>query len=264
MVGPIRTLIVDDEPAARAALRTLLNDDPEIQVVGEAADGRAAVETIEHHEPDLVFLDIQMPEMDGFAVLASLEVARIPVIVFVTAYDQYALQAFEVHAIDYLLKPYSDDRFREALAHAKNQVGDGKAGAVGRQIQALLEGLGQGSRPPAAPDRYLRRLTVKSGGRVTILPVKDVDWVEAEGDYVRIHVGRQWHLLRETMKQIEAQLDPGRFVRIHRSTIVNVDRIKELQPFFRGEYVVILQDGTSLKLSRGYKSRLETILGRGF
>jgi len=233
----IRALVVDDEPAARAAIRTLLADDSEIQVVGECADGRTALDAIRSEAPDILFLDVQMPEMDGFTLLGELEPVELPVVVFVTAYDQYALRAFEVHALDYLLKPFDDERFRRAVAHAKQQVRQGKLGALS---------------------------AIKAGGRVTILGVKDIDWIEAEGDYVKIHAGRAWHLLRETMKHLETQFDPARFVRIHRSTIVNVERIKELQPYFRGEYVVILHDGTSLKLSRGYKEHLETALGRIF
>jgi two-component system LytT family response regulator len=178
----------------------------------------------------------------------------------VTAYDQYALHAFEVHALDYLLKPFNDQRFRASLARAKRQVRQGRLGALSQQLIDLLDGV------PLAPrdGRYLKRLVIKAGGRIAIVAVKDVDWIEAEGDFVKIHAGRAWHLLRETMKQLEAQLDPARFVRIHRSTIVNVERIKELKPYFRGEYVVILHDGTSLKLSRGYKDHLEASLGRTF
>jgi two-component system, LytTR family, response regulator len=259
----IRALVVDDEPAARAAIRALLADDTDIHIVGECADGRAALDAIRGEAPDLLFLDIQMPEMDGFTLLRRLDPAEIPVVLFVTAYDQYALRAFEVHALDYLLKPFDDERFREAVAHAKQQVRQGKLGALSGQLAALLEGMG---RPPVVTSngQYLKRLAIKAGGRVTILGVKDIDWIEAEGDYVKIHAGRAWHLLRETMKHLETQFDPARFVRIHRSTIVNVERIKELQPYFRGEYVVILQDGTSLKLSRGYKEHLEAALGRSF
>ena len=263
MTPRIRALVVDDEPAARAAIRALLADDTDIHIVGECADGRTALDAIRGQAPDLLFLDIQMPEMDGFTLLRRLDPAEIPVVLFVTAYDQYALRAFEVHALDYLLKPFDDERFREAVAHAKQQVRQGKLGALSEQLAALLEGVG---RPAAATSngRYLKRLAIKAGGRVTILGVKDIDWIEAEGDYVKIHAGRAWHLLRETMKHLETQFDPARFVRIHRSTIVNVERIKELQPYFRGEYVVILQDGTSLKLSRGYKEHLEAALGRSF
>jgi two-component system LytT family response regulator len=254
-------LIVDDEPAARAAISSLLADDAEVSLVGECADGRSALRAIRDDAPDLLFLDVQMPEMDGFALLREVDPDELPVVVFVTAYDQYALRAFEVHALDYLLKPFDDERFREALARAKQQVRHGKLSAVSQQLLALLDGAG---RPAAGEGRYLKRLVIKSGGRVTILAVRDIDWIEAEADYVKIHTGRAWHLLRETMKHLETQFDPARFVRIHRSTIVNVERIKELQPYFRGEYVVILHDGTSLKLSRGYKEHLEATLGRSF
>lgn len=263
MTKRIRTLIVDDEPAARAAISSLLADDPEVNLVGECADGRSALRAIRDDAPDLLFLDVQMPEMDGFTLLRELDPADLPIVVFVTAYDQYALRAFEVHALDYLLKPFDDARFREALARAKQQVRQGKLSAISQQLLALLDGAG---RPPAAAreGQYLKRLVIKSGGRVTILAVRDIDWIEAEGDYVKIHAGRAWHLLRETMKHLETHFDPARFVRIHRSTIVNVERIKELQPYFRGEYVVILHDGTSLKLSRGYKDHLEAAVGRTF
>jgi len=259
----IRALVVDDEPAARAAIRALLADDPEIHVVGECADGRTALDAIRSEAPDLLFLDVQMPEMDGFTLLSRLDATELPVVIFVTAYDHYALRAFEVHAQDYLLKPFDDERFRCAVAHAKQQVRQGKLGRLSDRLVALLDGV---ARPPAVASngQYLKRLAIKAGGRVTILGVKDIDWIEAEGDYVKIHAGRAWHLLRETMKHLEAQFDPARFVRIHRSTIVNVERIKELQPYFRGEYVVVLHDGTSLKLSRGYKEHLEAALGRTF
>jgi two-component system, LytTR family, response regulator len=261
MTTRIRTLIVDDEPAARAAIRTLLTPDPEILVVGECPDGVSALDTIRADTPDLVLLDVQMPGMDGFTMLQQLAPPELPVVVFVTAYDQYALRAFEAHALDYLLKPFSNERFRETLTRAKHQVRQGKLGALHQQLVSLLETGGRTAPPESA---YLKRLVIKSGSRVTILGVRDIDWVEADGDYVRVHTGRAWHVLRETMKRLETQFDPARFVRIHRSTIVNVERIKELQPYFHGEYVVVLQDGTHLKLSRGYKEHLETALGRPF
>lgn len=263
MNSRIRTLVVDDEPAARAAIRSLLANDGEVTLIGECADGRSALQAICDDAPDLLFLDVQMPEMDGFALLRALDPADLPVVVFVTAYDQYALRAFEVHALDYVLKPFTDERFGEALARAKEQVRQGQLGAIGRRVLALLEGLGRPS-PTLGEGQYLKRLVIKSGGRVTILAARDIDWIEADGDYVKIHAGRAWHLLRETMKRLELQFDPARFVRVHRSTIVNVERIKELQPYFRGEYVVVLHDGTKLKLSRGYKERLEAALGRTF
>lgn len=262
---PIRTLIVDDEPAARQGIRHLLARDPEIEVVGECADGMSAARAILDDPPDLLFLDVQMPGQDGFALLREVGVGRVPAVVFVTAYDQYALRAFDVHAVDYLLKPFDDERFREALTRAKRQVRHGELAGLRERLLALLEASPAATARPAVPvpaDGWLKRLAIRSGGRVTILSVKDIDWIEAEGDYVKIHVGNQWHLLRETMKHLETQLDPARFVRVHRSTIVNVERIRELQPYFRGEYAVLLHDGTSLKLSRGYREHLETILGR--
>ena len=264
---PIRTLIVDDEPAARAALRTLLGADPDIEVLGECADGASALRRIERDGPDLVFLDIQMPRLDGFTVLQQLEAPELLVVVFVTAFDEYALRAFDVHAVDYLLKPFDDERFRVALGRAKREVRQRRLGVVSDRLLALLDGMARrGAAVPvsaAAGGAYTRRLVIKTGGRLHILPVRDIDWIEAEGDYAKLHVGKLSHLLRDTMRHLEAELDPTRFVRIHRSTIVNVERIKELQPFFRGEYVVILHDGTSLKLSRSYKRRLEAALGRG-
>jgi len=253
----IRTLIVDDEPAARAGLRQLLATDPEIVVAGECASGREAVTAIQDAAPDLLFLDVQMPELDGFGVLREIGTEGVPAVVFVTAFDQYALRAFEVHALDYLLKPFSDARFRESLTRAKEQVRRGRLGQLSRRLAALLDTYGE-----PAPRGYLERLVVKSGGRVTLLQVGEIEWIDADGDYARIHVGKAWHLLRETMKRLEQQLDPARFVRIHRSTIVNLEKVKELQPFYRGEYVVVLHNGVTLKLSRGYRANLEARLGR--
>ena len=257
---PIRTLIVDDEPAARDGMRHLLAADPEVVLAGECSNGREAAAAIRDTAPDLVFLDVQMPELDGFGVLREVGVERAPAVVFVTAFDQYALRAFEVHAIDYLLKPFTDDRFRESLDRAKQQVRQGRLGDLSSKLAALLDH----DEPTPARPRYLDRLVVKSGGKVTLLPVGEIEWIDAEGDYVRIHVGKTWHLLRETMKSLEDQLDGARFVRIHRSTIVNLEKVKELQPFFRGEYVVVLHNGTTLKLSRGYRDSLEARLGRTF
>jgi two-component system, LytTR family, response regulator len=257
---PIRTLIVDDEPAARDGMRHLLAADPEIVLAGECSNGREAAAAIRDTAPDLVFLDVQMPGLDGFGVLREVGVDRAPAVVFVTAFDQYALRAFDVNALDYLLKPFTDDRFRQSLERAKQLVRQGRLGDLSRKLAALLDH----DEPAPARPRYLDRLVVKSGGKVTLLPVGEIEWIDAEGDYVRIHVGKTWHLLRETMKNLEDQLDGARFVRIHRSTIVNLEKVKELQPFFRGEYVVVLHNGTTLKLSRGYRDNLEARLGRTF
>jgi two-component system LytT family response regulator len=250
----IRTCIVDDEPLARERIRTLLSQESDIEVVGECGDGGEAIGRIKETQPDLLFLDVQMPVVDGFGVLQALDSQLPPAVIFVTAYDQYALQAFEVHALDYLLKPFNSRRFKKAVQRARNELlKDGNGHGVSERLLSLLENLKQDRRPQ-------ERLILKTSGRVTFLKVDEIDWIEAEGNYVRLHVGATSHLLRETMKGIEAKLDPDRFIRIHRSTIVNTDRIKELQPLFHGEYAVILRDGTRLTASRGPENKLRKIL----
>lgn len=250
----IRTCIVDDEPLARERIRTLLSQEPDIEVVGECADGGEAIGRIKETQPDLLFLDVQMPVVDGFGVLQALDAQLPPAVIFVTAYDQYALQAFEVHALDYLLKPFNSRRFKKAVQRARVELlREGNGHAVSERLLSLLESLKQDRRPQ-------ERLILKTSGRVTFLKVDEIDWIEAEGNYVRLHVGASSHLLRETMKGIEAKLDPNRFIRIHRSTIVNTDRIKELQPLFHGEYAVILRDGTRLTASRGPENKLRKVL----
>ena len=258
----IRVLIVDDEPAARNALRRLLKQDPEVVVVGEARHGREAVRALEQDGIDVVFLDIQMPDLDGFGVVGAVGAQHMPAIIFVTAFDRHALHAFDVHALDYLLKPFTDERFHEALERAKSTVRHGRLSDASRKLAALLAELGGDGTPTAPPGGHINRLAVREGGLVNLLPVRDIDWVEAERDYVRVHVGPKAYVIRETTKHLEGQLDPVRFVRIHRSTIVNIERVRELQPMFKGEYVVVLQDGTALKLSRGYRDHLEAMLGR--
>lgn len=240
----IRTLVADDEPIARARMLALLSGEPDIEVVGECASGPQAMAAIERTSPDLVFLDIQMPQMDGLTLARTLG-RTMPAVVFVTAYDDYALGAFEVHALDYLLKPYSADRFKSALVHARQHLG------ARRQ---------PGTHPP--PPERRDRLVLRSSGRVYFVRMRDIDWCEAAGNYVRLHVGQQTHLVRGTMAHIESQLDRAQFVRIHRSTIVNADRIQELHSSFGGEYVVLLHDKTRLTLSRGYRDGLQARLGR--
>src|SRR5919198_2348872 len=242
----IRALVVDDEPLARRNIRALLKDDPEVEVVGEAGGGAAALELIRRHSPDLVFLDIQMPEMDGFGVLERIEAERMPVIVFVTAFDRYALRAFEFHALDYLLKPFDDARFEKALARAKRQIERRDIEDLSRRLIALLEGR-EGATGPAHP-KYLTRLLIKTAGRVSFLKAEEIDYITAEDYYVKLHVGRKGHLLRETMNEMESRLDPEKFARVHRSAIVNLERVRELRQLFNGEYVVALHDGTELKL----------------
>ena len=259
----IRTLIVDDEPLARRNLRLLLQNDPDIDIVGEAASGREALALINKHSPDLVFLDIQMPELDGFGVLENIDAAKLPAIVFVTAFDQYALKAFDFHALDYLLKPFDDARFEKALRRAKLQLEQRELKDLSERLVALLGGREAGSREPARPSPYVSRLLIKSGGRVFFLKTDEIDYIRAEDYYVKLHVGRKGHLLRETMTEMEAKLDPEKFLRIHRSTIVNIERIRELQPHFNGEYIVVLHDGSEHKLSRSRREQLQSLLKSG-
>jgi two-component system, LytTR family, response regulator len=251
MTGKIRTLVVDDEPVARARVLSLLRDEADIEVVGECSTGPQAVSVIEATAPDLVFLDVQMPQMDGFALARTLG-DDMPAVVFVTAYDEYALAAFEIHALDYLLKPFSAERFRSALGHAREQVSQRRKGSESSKTATLPDR--RGTRP--------NRLMIKSGGRIHFVRMADIDWCEAQGNYVRVHVGAQEHLVRDTMSHLESELDPQQFVRIHRSTIVNVDRIQEMQSSFNGEYVVLLRTGTRLTLSRGYREILQVRLGK--
>lgn len=257
MKAPIRTLIVDDEAGARDVLRLLLGQDPDIDLIGECGDGLEALDQLRHGRPELVFLDVQMPAMDGLTVLGQLEEADLPVVVFVTAYDQHALKAFELHAVDYLLKPFDDARFFRALARAKERVRLGQLGALAAPLLACLRGL-----EPAPPGRWLERLVVRDDGRSLILPLSEVDWIEARGDYLRVHAGKATHLLRTTMKELERQLNPASFIRIHRSTIVRLSRIRELQPYLRGDFVVLLADGTRLRLARGLRGQVEAALAQ--
>ena len=283
-MAEIRVLIVDDEPVARAGLRKLLECDPEIDVIAEAATGRDAVRAILEHQPDLLFLDIQMPEMTGFDVLHAVGPARMPAVVFVTAYDQYAVRAFEVQAFDYLLKPFDDERFVTVLERAKQFVQRTRDDDLAGRLEALLsvyETRTRDRRPRLhardvaarqAPQRAenspseavgpLTRIIVRGGGRVFFQPVEEIDWIEAADYYVRLHVGDRTHLVRETLATLEKQLDPARFVRVHRSAIVNVDRIQALRPDWRNRHVLVLRDGSTVPLSRGRKGRIERLLTR--
>ncbi|HZS06976.1 MAG TPA: LytTR family transcriptional regulator DNA-binding domain-containing protein [Blastocatellia bacterium] len=251
----ISAVIIDDEPLGRTVIREMLRGDAEIAIVGECANGHEAVEAIDDKHPDLIFLDVQMPEVDGFDVLTALDARRLPVVIFVTAYDQYAVRAFEVHAVDYLLKPFDRERFDKALQRAKSYIRLERNGEVNERILALLE-------EQKAKTKYLERLVVKAGGRVFFLKTDEIDWIEAEGNYVCLHVRKESYLLRETISGLEAQLDPKKFPRIHRSQIVNIDRIQELRPWSHGEYHVILHNGTELTLSRSYRERLHELLGK--
>ena len=251
----LRALIVDDEPLARERVASLLATEADVEVVGECGDGHEAVDAIRRLAPDLVFLDIQMPGADGFQVIEEVGGDRMPLVIFVTAYDQHALKAFEVRALDYLLKPFDRERFQEALARARGRIEGRESGDLGRRLMALVQQM-----RPAAP--RTERLVVKSAGKLFFLRTDEIDWIEASGNYVRVHVGNESHLLRETMASLEAKLDPDSFFRIHRSRIVNMERVKEMQPWFNGEYIVILTTGVKLTLSRGYREKLQERLGR--
>jgi two-component system LytT family response regulator len=241
---------------ARERILGLLAQESDVEVVGQCSDGRQAISAIQQLSPELVFLDVQMPALDGFGVIRQVGADRMPMVVFVTAYDEYALQAFEVHALDYLLKPFGRDRLQQCLDHARHQRDRHRAGELGKSLLALVQDF--------KPDQQKKqdRLVVKSGGRVFFVRTEDIDWIEAAGNYVRLHMKDQSHLFRETMNQMEARLDPQRFFRIHRSRIVNTERIKELQPWFNGEYVVVLHNGAQLRLSRSYREKLEERLGK--
>ena len=250
----IRTVIVDDEPLAREGVRMMLEEDSEISVVAECANGREALAAISEQQPDLIFLDVQMPEMGGFEVLKAVGAQQSPQVIFVTAYDKYALQAFEAHALDYLLKPFTVKRFNEALKRAKTQIQNEQNGALNRKLATLLEDF----KPQA---KYLERIVVKNSGRVSFLSVGEISWIEAAESYVRFHVeGGKSHLIRGAISKLETQLDPARFLRIHRSIIISVKHVKEMQPLFHGDYEIVLKDGAKLTSSRSYRDKLQRLL----
>lgn len=248
----ITALIVDDEPLAREKIRRLLRNENGVEIIGEAVSGEEAVEMIEQQKPDLVFLDIQMPEMNGFEVLKTIKNDSLPAVIFVTAYDKYAIKAFEVHALDYLLKPFDSERLQSALERVREQMDAKNHGEFDERLLSLLSDL-------KAEREYPQRLVLKTAGRVYFIKTSDIDWIEAAGNYVKLHIGKDTHLLRETMNNTEAKLDPEKFLRIHRSSLVNIDRIKELNPLFNGDYLVILEGNTELTLSRNYHDRLREL-----
>jgi two-component system, LytTR family, response regulator len=252
---PIRALIVDDEALARKFIRRLLKDDRDFEIIGECSNGKETVATIRKENPDIVFLDVQMPEMDGLAVLESIGIERLPEIIFTTAYEQYAIRAFELHALDYLLKPFDQARFKDAIKHAKERFRSERQNDGRLQINALLENIK--NKP-----QYLERLVIKAGGRITFLRTNEINWIEADDKYVHLHTSKTRPMVRQTLRAMEEQLDPAKFRRVHRSAIVNLERIAELQPLFSGEYSILLQDGTKLTLSRNYKDKLFHVLGK--
>ena len=261
----IRTLIVDDEPLAREGVALLCAADPEIEIIGQCADGAAAVQTIRREHPDLVFLDVQMPKRDGFEVLEGIPVAQRPVVVFVTAYDQYAIRAFEACAVDYLLKPFGDKRFHQTLARAKSEVRRNRTQSVDQRLEELLarvselRGGAAAASPPPTPE-YAERIVVKAGGDLHFIKTSDVLWVEAQGDFVKVQTLEQPQLVRETLQSMEQKLDGSRFLRIHRSFLINVQHIKRVAPALYGDHTVYMSDGSKLRLSRNYRSKLKAFI----
>jgi len=239
----IRALIVDDEQLARQRVRLLLGEEPDVEVIGESVDGFEAVDQIQTTNPDLVFLDVQMPEMDGFEVLRRVPPTLLPVVIFTTAYDQHALRAFEVSALDYLLKPFKPTRFKQAVQRARDLIANKQAGVAAR---GLLTFLGQSPGPAG----QLSRLAIKTPGKVTFVELDHIQAIEAAGKYAVVHVGKENHVMRETMSSLESHLPPQRFLRISRSVIVNIDQIQELQPMFKGENLVVLKNGKSYPTTR--------------
>jgi two-component system LytT family response regulator len=251
-------LIVDDERPARRKIRRFLESEPDMEVLCESDGGHGAVAAIREHKPDLVFLDVQMPELDGFAVIGALRMERLPQVVFVTAHDQFALRAFEVHALDYLLKPFDQERFRRVLERARRYLVREGRGDLDERIGRLLDEVRAGS------VRYAERLLINSGERAFFLPVEHIDRIEAAKNYVQIHAGESAYLLRGTIEGLHRRLDPSKFLRVNRSQIVNIDSIRELQPWFHGEYRIILKDGREIMWSRRYLDRSSEVFIRDF
>jgi two-component system, LytTR family, response regulator len=249
----IRAMVVDDEKPARMRLMELLARESDVELAGTAADGREALDVLRRVRPDLLFLDVQMPQLDGFGVLQQLAPDELPITILVTAYDKYAIQAFDAHAIDYLLKPFSDQRFDEAIRRARKYVSAAEVRAQGEELTAAAEE----RRSVDARSGFLERLVLKSNGCITFLDVDDVDWIEAAGVYIYLHAGARKHLYRSSITQLLQRLNPRRFVRIHRSTAVNTTRIRELRPLSHGDFTLILKDGTELTMSRAHRSQVE-------
>ncbi|HEX3746162.1 MAG TPA: LytTR family DNA-binding domain-containing protein [Bryobacteraceae bacterium] len=253
----LTVLLVDDEPLAREGLRILLARDPDIGAIYDAKNGQEAVTTIRERRPDLVFLDVQMPEMDGFAAVREIGADSMPAVVFVTAHDKYAIDAFEINAIDYLLKPVTEERFAKALARVKARLQVAGGEGASRQILSLLASI-------ASPTRYLKRLAVRTAGRTVLVDAASIEWIEAAENYVELHTAAGNHLLHVTMNAVEKSLDPALFLRIHRSVIVNINGIRELQPVMHGEYAITLANGVRLQSGRNYSERLKALAANPF
>lgn len=251
----IRTIIVDDVDLARERIKLLLSDS-ELEIVSECANGREAIKAIRDLKPELVFLDIQMPKIGGFEVVEAVGVEAMPAVIFVTAYDEFALRAFEVHAVDYLLKPFDEARLKRAVEHAKREIRQRKPAAeIEEKLRQLLKEV-------SGEPKYLKRIPVKSARQTTLVLAEEIDWISSSGHYLELHVGGEKHVIREQLSRLEAKLDPETFVRIHRSTIVNLDSIKSFHPLFNGDHLVILKNGKELHLSRTYHEKLLALLTR--
>jgi two-component system LytT family response regulator len=255
----IRTLIIDDVALARQRLKRCLKSDAEVEIVGECDNGEQAVVDIRSLAPDLIFLDVQMPALDGFGVLQALRDERAPAVIFVTAYNEYAIQAFEVNALDYLLKPVDCERLNKAVQRAKSRLAqanpiDDLPGDLASRFRAALEDI-------KTPSKYIKRLTIKLTGRTVLLPVDEIDWIETHGNYLKVHAGRESHLIRATMQSLETKLNPEKFVRVHRSVIVNLEKVKEIYPRSNGDQDLVLQNGRQLMLSRNYRDKFFEMLG---
>lgn len=250
----MRALIVDDEPLARAALLHLLKRDPGVAVIGECADGESAVQSIRRMKPDVVFLDVQMPEMDGFTVIETVGVEQMPATIFVTAYDKYAMRAFDASAVDYLLKPFVPERLSRAVMRARDRWQNRQDKDAAKRLFALLDN--------RYPSDYIRRLAVATGGRIIFVAVEEIDWIGAQDNYAMLHVGRHVYEVRESLQALMEKLDPAEFLRIHRSTIVNVRRIQEVQPWFQGSHIIVLRTGEELRMSRYQRDAVDRLLGK--
>lgn len=252
----IRAMIVDDEPLARKRVRLLASEDRLIEIIGESPGGAEAIQLVEQARPDLLFLDVQMPEMDGFELLERIPARCLPIVIFTTAFDKHAVRAFEKHALDYLVKPLQPERFNAAIARAREHLATNEARTAARGLLELLASQNQNR----GNQRYLARITVRDSDRVIVIKTTEIDSIESAGNYVSITVGKQSHILRQTLNALESQLDPDRFLRVSRSAIVNLDRIKELQPMFKGEHLILLQNGKQLTMSRALLREVEQAL----
>ena len=266
----IRVLVVDDEPLARDGIMTLLAQDPEIEIAGSCGDGQSAVGAIRTHRPDLVFLDIQMPKKDGFEVLAELKRDERPTVIFITAYDKYAIRAFELSALDYLLKPFRDSRFFSALSRAKKEIRQARSSELGDKVDQLLgymrtlqQGAGSATPVPvAAPGEATDRVVLKTGSDIHFVRAADIVWVESQADFIKVHTTGPAQLVRETLQSLEGRLDPAKFLRIHRSSLVNLEHVRKVTPALYGDYTVQMSDDTKLRLSRKNRGKLKQLIAR--